>query len=73
MNKYLIPICDIEAGSCWIHVIMAKCLIDCKEKLMNELIELYDFEDHNDYSEFVSWLDESQNILVGSINDIEEI
>lgn len=73
MNKYVIPICDIEAGSTWIHIIMAKSLTDCKEKLMTELIERYDFEDFSNYSEFVNWMDESQNILIGSITDIEEI
>ena len=73
MNKYIIPVCNIDAGSVWNKVISAKSIIDCKEKLMAELIEYYDFEEFSNYSEFVSWLDENQNILVGNITDIEEL
>lgn len=73
MNKYIIPVCDIDVGSVWNKVISAKSITDCKEKLMAELIEYYDFEEFSNYSEFVSWLDENQNILVGNITDIEEL
>lgn len=72
-SKYLIPICDIEAGSVWIKSVMAKSIPECKEKIMNYLIEYYDFDYDSDYSDFVKWLDESQNILIGKITDIDEI
>lgn len=72
MNKYIVPICDIQAGSCWIKTITAKSITECEEKLMNDLIEYYDFDDFDDYHEFIHWLDE-QDILVGNIKDIEEI
>jgi hypothetical protein len=45
MNKYLIPICDIQAGSIWIHTIAAKSTLDCQEKLMKYLIDTYDMEE----------------------------
>lgn len=77
MNKYLIPICDIEAGSCWIHIIMAKSLRDCKEKFISEIIDYYNFDeidDSMDYSEFVKLLSSSDyNIIIGNIKDIEEL
>lgn len=77
MNKYLIPICDIEAGSCWIHIITAKSLKECKEKFIEYILEYYDFEDEiNDtmnYSEFVNILDQEKNIIIGSIKDIDEL
>lgn len=73
-NKYLIPICDIEAGNTWIHTIIAKSITECKEKLMAFLIEYYDdFDEYSNYSEFVSKLDSEHNILIGSIKDIDEI
>jgi hypothetical protein len=73
MNKYIIPICDIQAGSIWTHVIMAKSRSDCEEKLINKLIELYDVLDNfNTYREFVENADE-HDILIGDITDIEEL
>lgn len=72
MNKYVIPVCDIDTGSVWNKVISAKSITDCKEKLMNELIEYYDLDDFSDYHEFIYWLN-SQSILVGNITDIEEL
>lgn len=72
MNKYIVPICDIEAGSIWNKIILAKSIPDCKDKLMDELIEYYDFDNMDNYSEFVSYLDD-QNILIGDIKDVDEL
>lgn len=76
MNKYLIPICDIEAGSCWIHVIMAKSLNDCKEKCINYILDYYEFDDFDDSMDFASFhnkLNYDYNIIIGNITDIDEI
>ena len=72
MNKYVVPICDIEAGSVWNKIILAKSIPDCKDKLIEELIEYYNFEEFDNYNEFMSYLDD-QNILVGQIKDIDEL
>lgn len=72
MNKYIVPICDIEAGSVWIKTIMAKSILDCKDKLMDEITEHYGFDNIENYSEFISYLD-SQDILIGEIKDIDEL
>ena len=46
MNKYIVPICDIEAGDIWIKTIIARSNSDCQEKIIEELIDLYDIEDN---------------------------
>lgn len=73
MNKYIIPICDIDRSKVWIKTILAKSNSACQEKLMTELIELYDMEDANSYREFVQLADSKYNILIGDIKDIEEL
>jgi hypothetical protein len=73
MNKYLIPICDIQAGSIWIHTIAAKSTLDCQEKLMKYLIDTYDMEDCDSYRTFIETADSKYDILIGSIEDIEEL
>lgn len=74
MNKYLIPICDIESGQIWIKVIMARSSSACQEKIMDELINLYDMEDSSSsYREFVELADSKYNILIGEITDIETL
>lgn len=74
MNKYIIPICDISAGQVWIKTIIAKSTSDCKDKLMAELIDLYDMEDTAvSFREFVQFLDTNYDILIGDIKDTEEL
>ena len=73
MNKYLVPICDVEVGSIWIQKISAKSFSDCEERLMSHLIETCDYDFTGSYKEFVEWLDYDKNILVGEIQDIEEL
>ena len=74
MNKYIVPICDIEAGQVWIKTAMAKSNSDYQDKLMEELIDYYELDDTvSNYREFVELLDSKYNILIGEIQDIEEI
>lgn len=73
MNKYIIPVCDIQAGNVGIRVISANSLSDCQDKLMNQLIDEYDcLHECFEYQEFVELADKN-DILVGSITDIEVI
>lgn len=74
MNKYIIPICDIDNGKVWIETIIAKSNSACQEKIMEELIDLYDMEDTtSSYREFVKLADSNYNILIGDIKDTEEL
>lgn len=74
MNKYIVPICDIEAGQIWMKTIIAESNSACQEKIMEYLINMYDFEDKaTNYREFVELTDSEYNILIGEIKDIEEL
>lgn len=74
MNKYIIPICDIDRGKVWIKTVIAKSNSACQEKLMAELIDLYDMEDTaTSYREFIKLADSKYNILIGDIKDTEEL
>lgn len=72
MNKYIIPICDIQAGVVWNQVILARNVLDCQEKLILFLVEKYDLEDCLTYREFIAIADEN-DILIGEIKDVEEL
>lgn len=74
MNKYIIPICDIDKGEVWIKVIIAKSTNDCQEKLIQYIIDTYDIDDRTtSYKEFIKFIDSEHNILIGRIKDIEEL
>lgn len=74
MNKYIIPICDIESGIVWIETIVAKSTSACQEKVMAILIDRYEIDDDvMNYREFIKLSDSKYNILIGDIKDIEEL
>lgn len=74
MNKYIIPICDIDNGYVYNKIIIAKSNINCQEKIILDLIDMYDIEDtSSNYQEFVKLADIKYNILIGDIKDIEEL
>lgn len=71
MNKYVIPICDIQAGQVYNKVIVAKSYNACQDKLMEFLINEYDcMQECLSYQEFVELADDN-DILIGKITDIE--
>lgn len=72
MNKYVTPICDIQAGQVWNQILLAKDVRDCQEKLIRLLVDRYDLEDCLTYKEFVVLADKN-DILIGEIRDIEEL
>jgi hypothetical protein len=73
MNKYVIPICDISSGNIWTHTISAKSRFDCQDKLMEELTDMYEIEDCDNYRDFVEVADSKYDILIGDIKDLEEL
>lgn len=72
MNKYIIPICDIQSGKVWNQIIIARNVSDCQEKITGFLIEKYNLEDCLTYREFVTLADKN-DILIGEIKDIETL
>lgn len=72
MNKYLCPLCDIQAGEVWNQVISATSLDNCKDKLMSFIIDEYDLKPTDDWNDFVEECD-SNDILIGVIEDIETL
>lgn len=74
MNKYIVPICDINAGDIWIKTVMARSISECQEKIMEELIDCYDMENNfSNYREFIEFIDSNYDILIGDIKDIDEL
>lgn len=72
MYKYIIPICDIQAGRVWDEPVIARSMSECEEKLIKILTDKYDYlDDCLTYREFVAHADEN-DILIGKITDIEE-
>lgn len=72
MNKYLCPLCDIQAGEVWNQVISATSLSDCKDKLTEIITDEYDLSPTDDWMDFVEECN-ANDILVGQIEDIEEL
>lgn len=72
MNKYVVPICDIQAGAVWNQIVIARNVSDCQEKITSFLIEKYDLDDCLTYREFVALAD-ANDILIGEIKDIETL
>ena len=72
MNKYIVSICDIQSGEIWIECIHARSISDCQDKLMEKLIDLYNFEETSNYREFVQMAD-SHDVLISDITDVETL
>jgi hypothetical protein len=67
MNKYIIPICDIQESKVYNLIISARSLSDCQDRVMAK------FNDYSDeWKEFVKNMD-NIDILIGEIKDIEEL
>ncbi len=72
MNKYIIPVCDIQAGSVQNIVLVAKGLTSAQDKLMSKLCDQYNWDNPYDYKEFVEFAD-SEDVIIGEITDIETL
>lgn len=68
MNTYLYPAYDLVDGDVWISKVKARSLQDAKNKIMqSDEFESYDWDD------YIAWLAQKQNIVLGDIEDIDEI
>ena len=69
MNKYIIPICDIDSETIKLERVSAVSIQDCKDELMDK---------YSDYSSALEWdefVDDmrNDNFIIGDITDIEEL
>lgn len=69
MNKYIIPIYNINKSEVYNLIIMATSYSDCEYKIMEKFSK---YSEKDDYCEFLDDLDRN-NILIGQITDIEEL
>lgn len=67
MNKYIVPVCDIDAEQIKLECVSAVSIQDCKEEIMNR----YD-SDALEWDDFVDDLRNS-NFIIGKITDIDEL
>jgi hypothetical protein len=68
MNKYLVPVCKIQSSKVYNLIIIAKSFEDCEEKVMEKFPNI----EGDDYESFLVNADK-QDILIGSIKDVEEL
>ena len=72
MNLYLYPWHDSE-GNNKIGSITAKSFPDCKDKLIQHLINEYeDLNDTLEYDELLNQLEEEYGVCIGELYDITE-
>jgi hypothetical protein len=69
MNKYIIPVCDINKSKVYNLTIMATSYSDCEDKIIEKFSK---YSESDDYDEFLDDLDKN-DILIGQITDIEEL
>lgn len=69
MNKYIIPVCNIQDSKVYNLRIVANSNADCQYKIMEKFS---DYSDCDSYHDFIKDLD-SKDILIGTITDIEEL
>ena len=69
MNKYLIPVCDLD--DIYIISVSARSISEAKDKFISEICEIYKLDCIMDWDSFLDLCDE-EKILIGNIYDIEE-
>ena len=69
MNKYIIPVCNISNSKVYNLRIIANSNADCQDKIMEKFA---DYCECDSYRDFVKDLNK-QDILIGTITDIEEL
>ena len=72
MNKYIVSIADMYAEQVWIETYLARNLNDCQEKIMESLINQYEFDEFGSWQEFVEFLNDHE-IIISNIIDIETL
>lgn len=69
MNKYIVPICDLNENRVYNKTIIANSYNACEDKLMESFSE---YSNALEFHEFIKDLDK-QDILIGKIIDVEEL
>ena len=69
MNKYIIPVCNISNSKVYNLRIVANSNSDRQDKIMEKFA---DYSECDSYRDFVKDLN-NQDILIGTITDIEEL
>lgn len=69
MNKYLIPVCDLD--DIYIISTSARSISEAKDKFISEICEIYKLDCIMDWDSFLDLCD-AEKILIGNIYDIEE-
>jgi hypothetical protein len=69
MNKYLIPVCDLD--DIYIISVSARSISEAKDKFISEICEIYKLDCIMDWDSFLDLCD-AEKILIGNIYDIEE-
>lgn len=69
MNKYIIPVCNINKSEVYNLSIIAQSYSDCEDKIIEKFSK---YSESNDYDKFLDDLDK-KDILIGQITDIEEL
>lgn len=73
MNTYILPFANISSDpSVWNEVVRARSISEAKDKIMREITEDWDLDVPTDWGDFKDILFK-ENVIVGDIQDIEEL
>lgn len=73
MNTYILPFANISSDpSVWNEVVMARSISEAKDKIMREITEDWDLDIPVDWEDFKDILFK-ENVIIGDIQDIEEL
>lgn len=73
MNTYILPFADISSDpSVWNMVVRARSISEAKDTIMREITEDWDLDVPADWSDFKDIIFK-ENVIVGDIQDIEEL
>lgn len=73
MNTYILPFANISSDpSVWNEVVMARSISEAKDTIMREITEDWDLDVPVDWRDFKDILFK-ENVIIGDIQDIEEL
>lgn len=74
MNTYLVPF--VDAINCDIFKVTANSWADCKQKIMNRYIRIYEDDEHiadfDDFESFCDYITETYDVIIGTIHELDE-
>lgn len=73
MNTYILPFANISSDpSVWNEVVRARSISEAEDKIMREITEDWDLDVPADWEDFKDILFK-ENVIIGDIQDIEEL